>query len=87
MAIIITNPDFVARAARGLRGRFGTDVWQAWSNMGIHEQQDWCHNWEPSASAIDLRKALIGILHAEGIKRTIEANCCSACESPIICTA
>lgn len=78
--------DFVTRAARGLRGRFGSDVWQAWSNLGLHDQQDWLAKREPAADPVGMRRMMIGILHGEGIKRTEEAACCATCASPITCS-
>lgn len=73
------------RAAKMLRGRFGCDVWQNWLDAGMHDQQDWLRKREPSVEPTELRLALIGILHREGLRREQTAPCCSTCENPIMC--
>lgn len=77
------SQDLIRRAALAIRGRFGSDVWEAWANLGIHDQQDWIAAKVPERSPVEMRRALIGILFREGIKRTRSARCCATCERPI----
>lgn len=79
--------DLNTRAALALRGRFGTDVWQAWLNLGLHDQQDWLARRVPGRCPVAMRRALIAQLHREGIKRTMDSLCCSTCEKPTLFAA
>lgn len=79
----MTQIDPIKRAALAIRGRFGADVWQAWSNKGMHDQQDWIAAQVPQRCPVEMRRALVAILHGEGIRRTEAADCCTSCALPI----
>lgn len=77
----------ITRSALSIRGRFGCDVWQAWLNLGHHDQQDWVAARVPERCPVQMRRALLGILHKEGMRREVAAKCCATCATPIICEA
>ena len=78
------SQDLIRKAALALRGRFGSDVWEAWANLGIHDQQDWIAAKVPERSPVEMRRTILGILYREGTRRTLSARCCATCAEPII---
>lgn len=74
----------VTRSALSIRGRFGSDIWQAWLNLGGHDQQDWIAAKVPERCPVEMRRALVGILWREGMRREVTARCCATCASPIM---
>lgn len=72
---LTNNPNsFAMRAARGLRGRFGCDVWESWQNAGEVTQLRFCERNEPAVNPAELSICLRHILNAEGIVRTDLTN-------------
>lgn len=69
MTLSITkDPTSLAmRAAHGLRGRFGCDVWQRWQNAEEVSQLNFCERQEPRVHPAELSICLRHILNAEGI--------------------
>lgn len=68
---ITSDPaSFPMRAARGLRGRFGCDVWESWQNASEITQLNFCRRNEPAVDPAELSICLRHVLNAEGIVRT-----------------
>lgn len=72
MSLSITKDptSFAMRAARGLRGRFGCDVWQRWQNAEELAQLSFCERHEPYVHPAELSICLRHILNTEGIVQT-----------------
>lgn len=59
--------EFAARQARGIRGRFGTDIWGTWASATAERQEVFLRKYGiPQEQLNDTREAVIDLLRHEG---------------------